>query len=216
MGVTSLCSEKGWFFARILRNNKKLIFFPQSAFRKKLWCFLQHWIEERKMASLSIKNFYLQQTLTVINLPKFEIYNHCDRFRADTGIMWKEMQCSNNITSPGLVFWCVAGKSNRSLSTRQIGNSWESNSFTLSWSGCRLRNCFLLSDHSLQYPNRIRCNFFLFRLFPTLLNPIFSFLKFISMGLYQRKLILLDCLSSIFWLFVPSHFSFFMKLYVIT
>lgn len=61
--------------------------------------------------------------------------------------------------------------------------------------------------------------FFLLRLFPTLLNPVFSFSKSTSMGLcqtclYQRKLILLDCfvftiltLLSLLIPFVPFHSS---------
>lgn len=61
--------------------------------------------------------------------------------------------------------------------------------------------------------------FFLLRLFPTLLNPVFSFSKSTFMGLcqtclYQRKLILLDCfvftiltLLSLLIPFVPFHSS---------
>jgi len=137
-----LGSEKGWFLARILRNSQKssFDFFSQSSFRKKIWCFLQHWTGKKKLACLSIKNFYFQQTLAVINVPTSETYIHCDKFHADIGIMWKEMQCSNNITSPRLVskvgFQGCSLKSNRSLSVHQAGNNWETNYFALLWSGC--------------------------------------------------------------------------------
>lgn len=103
----------------------------------------------------------------------------------------------------------------------QAGNNWESNSFALLWSGYRFR-IVLFSVVSLQYPNKLRCNFFFclgcFLPFSILSFHFWSHFHGLVPDMFVPEKVnfaWLFCLHY-FYSFVPSHFSFFMKLYVIT